>query len=202
MKTDRTVKVLLGMIALALWMIVLNPWLHPAAVMAQSKGLNDPAFQSLLQLQNIEGWVHFLLGPAGDIRADLRSIADGTCKNKKICDGPLGLLAPGVLRKQEDQQYYPADFGRLIQMCESSEGVDRSFCSAYIAGFADAVTAIQPVLGRWVACVAGVDRGAIQSGILKYAKAHPETLHSADRDLQVLSALQSAYGCSRPGESQ
>ncbi len=35
MKTDKLTKVLLGVIAIALWMLALNPWLQPVPVAAQ-----------------------------------------------------------------------------------------------------------------------------------------------------------------------
>ena len=37
MRTDKLTKVLLGIIAIALWMIALNPWLRPVPVAAQEK---------------------------------------------------------------------------------------------------------------------------------------------------------------------
>ncbi len=37
MRTDKLTKVLLGVIAIALWMIAINPWLRPAPVAAQEK---------------------------------------------------------------------------------------------------------------------------------------------------------------------
>lgn len=35
MKTDRLTKILLGVIAIALWILALNPWLRPEPVAAQ-----------------------------------------------------------------------------------------------------------------------------------------------------------------------
>ncbi len=37
MRTDKLTKVLLGIIAIALWTIALSPWLRPAPVAAQEK---------------------------------------------------------------------------------------------------------------------------------------------------------------------
>jgi hypothetical protein len=37
MRTDKLTKVLLGVIAIALWMIALNPWLRPVPAAAQEK---------------------------------------------------------------------------------------------------------------------------------------------------------------------
>ncbi len=37
MRTDKLTKVLLGIIAIALWMVALNPWLRPVPVAAQER---------------------------------------------------------------------------------------------------------------------------------------------------------------------
>ncbi len=41
MKTDKLTKILLGIIAIALWMLALNPWLQPMPVAARE----DVSFQ-------------------------------------------------------------------------------------------------------------------------------------------------------------
>jgi hypothetical protein len=61
--TDRTTKVLLAAIAVALWLNALNPWIRPLAAWAQQDGL----------LARISG--------------DLNRIENGNCNNRRIC-GP------------------------------------------------------------------------------------------------------------------
>jgi hypothetical protein len=61
MNTDKLTKCLLAMIAIALWVIAMNPWLRPMPVSAQ----DTP------DLSQIE--------------SDLGRISRGTCTNSKIC---------------------------------------------------------------------------------------------------------------------
>lgn len=61
MKTDKITKSLLAAIAVALWMIAVNPWLRPMPVSAQDRR----------DLSQIESY--------------LRQISNGTCTNSKIC---------------------------------------------------------------------------------------------------------------------
>lgn len=64
MKTDRTTKLLLALIALGLFMNALNPWLMPMPVAAQN--------------QDIAGYL-------SDIESSVSRIARGACPNIKIC---------------------------------------------------------------------------------------------------------------------
>ena len=61
MNTDRLTKALLAAIAVALWMIALNPWLRPITAGAQTD----------IYLQRIAD--------------DVSAIAGGVCLNPKIC---------------------------------------------------------------------------------------------------------------------
>jgi hypothetical protein len=61
MRTDKMTKSILGAIAIALWVIALNPWLRPMPV---SAGENSDV---------------------SSIEMHLRQIATGTCTNSKIC---------------------------------------------------------------------------------------------------------------------
>ena len=65
---DRSTKLLLTAIAIALWMIALNPWLKPVPVAAQG----ESAY-----------WLEHISAATG-------TIAMGTCRNAKIC----GQVAP------------------------------------------------------------------------------------------------------------
>ena len=61
MHTDKFTKILLAAIAIALWAIALNPWIHPIRVSAQDRP------------------------DVSDIERYVRQIANGTCTNPKIC---------------------------------------------------------------------------------------------------------------------
>jgi hypothetical protein len=58
MRIDKLTKSILAAIAIALWVIAMNPWFHPVSVSAQDDS-------------SIENYV--------------RQIANGTCTNSKIC---------------------------------------------------------------------------------------------------------------------
>lgn len=60
MTTDRTTKLLLALIAIALWMNALNPWLRPITASAQVEELSG-------------------------IASEVRRISRGLCLNGKIC---------------------------------------------------------------------------------------------------------------------
>ena len=64
MKTDRTTKILLALIAMALFVNAIVPLAQPAAVQAQSGTIED----QLSQIVN-----------------ELREISMGYCRNDKIC---------------------------------------------------------------------------------------------------------------------
>jgi hypothetical protein len=61
MKTDKLTKGILSAIAIALWIIAMNPWLHPVTVSAQDNS------------------------DISSIDSHVRQIATGTCTNSKIC---------------------------------------------------------------------------------------------------------------------
>ena len=65
---DKSTKFLLLVIAVALWMIALNPWLRPVAVAAAQE----------VDLISIESYL-------SSIESDVESIYWGTCLNSKIC---------------------------------------------------------------------------------------------------------------------
>lgn len=61
---DRTTKILLAIMGMALWFIALNPWLRPPMVQARSASLDDTVREIARSVDRIErGW----------------------CSNKKIC---------------------------------------------------------------------------------------------------------------------
>ena len=68
MKTDRLTKLLLAAIATALWIIALNPWLHPIPVAAQS-----------------ESYLRSIRADVSSIQSDVNAIWGGICINGKIC---------------------------------------------------------------------------------------------------------------------
>ncbi len=69
MKTDKQTRVLLAIVALALCVIALNPWLRPTPVAAKT------IEQGFVQVQNL-----------GFIERYLREIAKGKCENPKLCE--------------------------------------------------------------------------------------------------------------------
>ena len=71
MKTDRTTKVLLAAIALALWLNVIGSWVTPPSASAQGV----PSYRQL-QLDRAIGKI---LGHVADI-------SNGRCRNPKICE--------------------------------------------------------------------------------------------------------------------
>ena len=98
MNVDRYTKILLTIIAVALWIIALNPWIHqalaPFAKFDPSKctGVNwsrdENCFKFVIlsaisqignQISSIEDDLNI------EIKSDISSIADGTCNNDRIC---------------------------------------------------------------------------------------------------------------------
>jgi hypothetical protein len=73
MKMDRMTKMLLAAIALAVWMIALDPWIRPEPVAAQGDG-------------EIVHWLQNIAGATG-------TLSMGTCRNAKLC----GQTLPGNL---------------------------------------------------------------------------------------------------------
>ena len=76
MKTDRTTKLLLALIAFALLLNALNPWLQPMTTSAQD---NTYLVRMASSLSSIESDV-------SAIEDDVDDIEDGTCLNSTICD--------------------------------------------------------------------------------------------------------------------
>lgn len=75
MKTDRLTKVLLGIIAIALWMIALNPWLRPVHVAAQGE----------IDLGTVESYLSDIQSDVSSMESYLRQIQRGTCSDDKLC---------------------------------------------------------------------------------------------------------------------
>ena len=67
---DRTTKLLLASIALALWIIALKP--------VGSGGIVSPAYAQINELNGIASDV-------SSIRSDLSGVASGLCLNSKLC---------------------------------------------------------------------------------------------------------------------
>lgn len=68
MNIDKLTKNLLAAIAIALWVIALNPWMRPVPVAAQEK----------TDLSQVESSL-------STIESDLGRISRGTCTNSKVC---------------------------------------------------------------------------------------------------------------------
>ncbi len=75
MQVDKLTKTLLTFIAIALWMIAMNPWLRPLPVAAQEK----------VDLSQIESSLTSIAGDISTIKTDFGHIARGTCTNPKFC---------------------------------------------------------------------------------------------------------------------
>ena len=75
MKTDKLTKSLLVAIAIALWMIAMNPWLRPMPVAAQEK----------IDLSKVESSLSSIRNDVSNMAFDLRQMAKGFCANPKIC---------------------------------------------------------------------------------------------------------------------
>jgi hypothetical protein len=65
-------KMLLALIAVALWIIALNPWLRPAPVAAASAA-------------QIEVYDYRVVSTIRSIESYVTSIANGLCLNNKLC---------------------------------------------------------------------------------------------------------------------
>jgi hypothetical protein len=68
MKIDKLTRIILAAIAIALWVIAINPWLHPVPVAAQQRDW-ETSVESLLK----------------SVQKDVARIQTGTCANSKIC---------------------------------------------------------------------------------------------------------------------
>jgi len=72
---DKSTKFVLVLIAVALWMIALNPWLQPAPVEAAQN----------VDLDNIESYLSDIEDELSSINFTLGRIQRGTCSNSTIC---------------------------------------------------------------------------------------------------------------------
>ena|ERR1700752_4007727 len=88
MKLDRSLKVVLTLIAIALWMIVVKPWLQPSAVSAQSKS----SLQQMTDRMILDSSIQDVKRSVWEVGHAVDEIAQGRCLNKKICDGGM----PGI----------------------------------------------------------------------------------------------------------
>jgi hypothetical protein len=75
MKTDKLTKSLLAAIAIALWMIAMNPWLRPTPVAAQEK----------VDLSQVESSLSSIESEVSSMGNDLGRMQRGTCTNSKVC---------------------------------------------------------------------------------------------------------------------
>lgn len=82
MNTDKPTKLLLAAIAVALWLIALNPWVHPTPVVAQGD----------VDLSTVESYLAYIQADTSQIQSDISSIESsvgrigrGTCSNSNIC---------------------------------------------------------------------------------------------------------------------
>jgi hypothetical protein len=82
MKTDNLTKILLAVIAIALWLIAANPWLQPMPVSAQEKTDLSTVEASLSSIDN-----HFssMENNISSMESDLSRLSRGTCTNGKVC---------------------------------------------------------------------------------------------------------------------
>jgi len=75
MKTDKLTKSLLAAIAIALWMIAMNPWVRPTPVLAQEK----------VDLSQVESSLSSIESDVSSMKSDLGRMQRGTCTNSKVC---------------------------------------------------------------------------------------------------------------------
>ena len=73
---DKSTKLLLALIVVALWMIALNPWLRPVSVAAAQD----------LDLSMTEYYLSSIESDLSSIESYLGRIQRGTCTNSTICD--------------------------------------------------------------------------------------------------------------------
>lgn len=98
MKADRQIKVLLALIAAALFLNGLNPWLRPAPVLAATTQADLPAMETYLK--NMDTYL-------ADVERDVERLVQvfetspeagqAVCEWSLICDGPT----PGLGRNGE-----------------------------------------------------------------------------------------------------
>lgn len=75
MKTDTLTKSLLAAIAIALWIIAMNPWLQPMPVAAQED----------VDLRRVESSLSSIQSDVLSMESDLGRLQRGTCSNSKLC---------------------------------------------------------------------------------------------------------------------
>ncbi len=79
MRIDWYLKIVLTAVAIALWIIALNPWIGPGYLYADSaekpRQHERPEGQGL-DLLNVRVW---------NIQMDMRALVKGECENPKIC---------------------------------------------------------------------------------------------------------------------
>jgi hypothetical protein len=75
MNTDKVTKSLLAAIAVALWVIAMNPWLRPMPVAAQER----------VDLGRVESSLDAIQSDISSMETALGRISKGTCVNSKVC---------------------------------------------------------------------------------------------------------------------
>ena len=85
MQTDRTMKVLLALIALGLFLNALVPLTRPAAVHAQGAGVAIGIRQISNELNRISGNLNAISRNLDAISRDSRQISNGFCSNDNLC---------------------------------------------------------------------------------------------------------------------
>ena len=104
MRIDKLTKSIRATIAVGLWVIATNPWLHPTSVAAQEK----------TDLTQVESYL-------SSIEMDIAHIARGTCTNPKL------LLIARPLTLSAKSNTYPAT---ETQVCRAGTGnLFNSTCS-------------------------------------------------------------------------
>jgi hypothetical protein len=76
MASDKLTKVILSAIAVALWIIAINPWLRPVPVSAQEEKID---------LRKIESSLSEIHDDTSSLMNDFRRVARGVCTNPKLC---------------------------------------------------------------------------------------------------------------------
>ena len=71
---DKSTKLLLAVIAVALWLIALNPWLQPVSVAAAQ------------DFSMMETYLAYIQTDVSSMKSDLGAIYDGICLNSTICN--------------------------------------------------------------------------------------------------------------------
>ena len=88
----------------------------------------------------------------------------------------------------------------LLSYCDSKPGFEQGVCSGFIVSVSDT----HNTLANWrdlpkAFCIpAGVSRGQIREVFIKYAKEHPNKLHTSASSL-VINAFIQAFHCGNHG---